>query len=393
MSLALDPQATRRAVIAGLGGTVITSATTGAQEGKIASMSQSVLAYVGCRTTRERNARGDGIVVYRLEDGNWKQVQLIGDLLNPSYLTFDREKRFLYTVHGDASEISAFGIHADGTLHFLNRQSCHGKNPVHLAADPSNRFIVVANHLTVENYVSNIAVLPRQPDGSLGAISDLVPLSGKIGPHRVEQPFAKPHQVGYDPRGRFIAVPDKGCDLVRLFELGTEGKLKALDGPAVARPGAGPRHIAFRPDSRFAYVANELDSTITGYRYNPETGSLTAFQRLPSTPDNFTGYNTGSEVAVSESGRFLYVSNRGDDSIGAFAINQTDGRLSPLGWVPCGGRTPRFFSLSPDEHSLYVANEDGDCITAFVVNQQSGLLTPRGVVARTGSPTCIVFSS
>jgi 6-phosphogluconolactonase len=357
-------------------------------------MINDFFAYVGCRTTRDRNARGDGIVVYRVEKGSWTQVQLADGLLNPSYLAFDRDKRFLYTAHGDASGVSAFRINADGTLSFLNYQSCGGKNPVHLVSDPSNKWLLVANHLTADNYVSNIAVLPRRSDGALEPVSDLVPLTGQIGPHRGEQPFAKPHQIAHDPQNRFLVVPDKGCDLLRGFQLDGAGKLEAISPlPPVVRPNAGPRHIAFRLDSRFAYVINELDSTITAYRYDAASGALTAFQRLPSVPDIFTGYSTGSEIAVSVSGRFVYASNRGHDSIGAFASDPADGRLTPIGWWPSGGKTPRFFVLSADGKSLYVANEDSDTITGFEVDPSSGMLTPLGIVAKTGSPTCIIFSN
>jgi 6-phosphogluconolactonase (cycloisomerase 2 family) len=380
------PQPSRRFVLAGLGG--LAAHPAGAQEKK--STVSSLFAYVGCRTTRERNARGDGITVYRVTETGWTQVQLVENLLNPSYLAFDREKRFLYSVHGDSSEVSAFRVQPDGRLSFLNKQSCQGKNPVHLTVDPANRFLLVANHLTVESYVSNIAVLPRRADGGLEAVGDLMALAGKTGPHRVEQPFAKPHQVEYDPHGRFIAVPDKGCDLVRMLALNGQGKLTAVDAPAAARPGAGPRHIAFTPDARYAYVVNELDSTVTAFRYAPETGALTPFQRLSSTPDSFTGYSTAAEIAVA--GRAVYVSNRGHDSIGAFAIDPADGRLTPLDWAPSGGRTPRFFAFAPDERKMFAANEDGDSITAFDI-EPSGLPVPRGVVVHTGSPTCIVFSN
>jgi 6-phosphogluconolactonase len=393
MSLTAGAGNTRRTVLAGLGVSLGTSVAASPLE-KTVFMSKDIFAYVGCRTTRERNARGDGIAVYRLDASAWSHLQTVGGLFNPSYLAFDRDKRFVYTVHGDASEVSAFRINPDGTLDFLNRQSCQGKNPVHLVIDPSNRWLLVANHLTAENYVSNLAVLPRRQDGTLEPVSDLVPLTGKTGPHRSEQPFAKPHQLAFDARQNFIAVPDKGCDLVRVFRLTDAGKLATVKSPPmIARPGAGPRHIAFRPDGRLAYVVNELDSTLTACRYDPGGGALEPIQRLSSVPDSFTGYSTGSEIAVSASGRFVYASNRGDDSIGVFACDQDSGRLSPRGWVSCGGKTPRFFALSSDGASLYAANEDSDTITAFGVDPATGALQPRGVVIRTGSPTCILFSS
>jgi 6-phosphogluconolactonase len=354
-------------------------------------------AYVGCRTTRERNARGDGIAVFRVDrqTGLWTQIQLVGELLNPSFLAFGQTRRCLYTVHGDASEVSAFGVDpATGMLRFINRASTHGKNPVHLTTDPTNRFLVIANHLTTPDYESNIAVLALGEDGSIGTLTDLIALKGKIGPHRVEQPFPKPHQVQYDPGDRFIVVPDKGCDLVRTYTLDTAGKLAAIAAsPAVAREEAGPRHVAFHPALPFAYVINELDSTVTAYRFDRETGALAPFQLLSSLPDDFTGNSRGSEIAVSGDGRFVYASNRGDDSIAAFAVDPANGRLRPAGWHASGGKTPRFFTLSPNGRQLFAANEDSDTITAFRLDRATGRLTEAGIAARTGSPTCIVFLS
>jgi 6-phosphogluconolactonase len=185
-------------------------------------------AYVGSRTTRERNARGEGLSVFRVDPATriWTSVQILRDLTNPSFLAFDRQRRFLYTVHGDLSEISAFRIDPQsGMLTFITQESTGGKNPVHLSVDPTNRFIIVANHIS-----SSLAVLPIGTDGALGKLCDLVTLTGKIGPHRVEQPFAKPHQVVFDGTDQFIAVPDKGLDRTFVFRIdaGT-GKLVPVD--------------------------------------------------------------------------------------------------------------------------------------------------------------------
>ena len=155
--------------------------------------SQKHFAYVGSRTTRERNARGVGLSVYEVDPGSveWKLVQVLEDLVNPSFLAFDRKQEMLYSVHGDRSEISAFRIAPrTGKLTLVNQESTGGKNPVHLCIDLGNRFVVVANHIT-----SSLAVLPLGADGALGKLCDLVTLAGNLGPHRVEQPFPKPHQV------------------------------------------------------------------------------------------------------------------------------------------------------------------------------------------------------
>jgi 6-phosphogluconolactonase (cycloisomerase 2 family) len=374
---------------------LVASGGAAAAEGKTMS-NPARLAYVGCRTSRERNARGDGINVYRIEaEGRpWTHLQLVGDLLNPSYLAFGRTHRTLYAVHGDSSEVSSFRIDpGTGRLGFLNRQSTHGKNPVHLTVDPTNRFLVIANHVTTPTLESGLAVLALGPDGALGELADLVPLKGKVGPHKVEQPFPKPHQVQYDPSERFIVAPDKGRDLVESYTLGADGKLKLAAASPHAQEGAEPRHISFHPRQPFGYVINELNSTVTAYRLDGQTGALTPFQVLPSLPDTFVGDSRAAEIEVSRDGRFVYASNRGGDTIAVFAIDQQSGRLTPRGWRKAGGKTPRFFALAPDGRTLFVANEDSDTIMALPMDTKTGLPGEPVLAAKVGSPTCIVFSA
>ncbi|KRR24919.1 hemagglutinin [Bradyrhizobium lablabi] len=346
--------------------------------------------YVGARTTKGRNARGNGLNVYRMDNasGGWTHVQLLADLVNPSFLTFDRSRRFLYTVHGDLSDITAMGIDKQsGMLRVINRQSTQGKNPVHLAIDPTNRHVIVANHIT-----STLAVLPRREDGSLGEVSDLVKLEGKIGPHRVEQPFAKPHQVEFDPSGRFIIVPDKGLDQVFTYALDAEkGKLQLVSS-AAAREGSGPRHVAFDPGGRFAYVVNELDSTVTSYRFDPTSGALAAFQVISALPESFTGNSRASEIAISADGRFVYASNRGYDSVAVLERDLQTGRLRTIACPPSEGKTPRFFAIHPSQRFVYVANEDSDTIKMFRVEIGKGTIVATDTVVQIGSPVCIVFS-
>jgi 6-phosphogluconolactonase len=353
-------------------------------------------AYVGSRTTRERNARGPGLSVYRVDPAletpagaAWTPVQVLGDLVNPSFLSFDRQRRFLYAVHGDRSEISAFRIDPQtGELRFLNRESTGGKNPVHVSVDPTDRFVVVVNHVS-----SSVAVLPIGESGALGRICDLATMTGEVGPHRVEQPFPKPHQALFDPGGRFIAVPDKGVDRIFVFRLDARtGRLLAVEGTGTrAREGAGPRHIAFHPSGSLAYIVNELDSTVMACRFDAGTGVLTPFQILSALPDSFVGNSRAAEICIPAAGRFVYVSNRGHDSIAVFSVDQSTGRLTAAGWCPSGGRTPRFFAFSPAEDVLFVANEDSDTITGFRVDPGTGGLSALGTVARTGSPVCILF--
>jgi 6-phosphogluconolactonase len=350
----------------------------------------SYVAYVGARTTKERGARGNGLNVYNVDakSGFWTHIQLLADLINPSFLALDRSRKFLYAVHGDLSDISSFAIDpVTSKLTKINRQSTEGKNPVHLTIDPTNRFVVVANHIT-----STLALLPRKEDGSLGAVVDLVKLEGKIGPHRVEQPFAKPHQTEFDPSGKFIVVPDKGLDRVFTYRIDLDrGKLVLATKPAEAREGAGPRHIAFHPKGRLAYVVNELDSTVTAFRFDPETGGLEPFQILSMLPDSFTGNSRGAEIGIGPDGQFLYASNRGYDSIAMFTINQADGRLGANGWQRTNGKTPRFFAIEPTGRYLFAANEESDNIVKCRIDPSNGSLAMAEEAVSVGSPVCIVF--
>lgn len=348
-------------------------------------------AYVGSRTTRERNARGEGITVYKVdqEAGTLAPVQVVKDLVNPSFLALNKAGDRLYTVHGDLAEVSAFSVDkATGKLTFINRQSCEGKNPVHLALDPSQRFLVVSNHIGGSLAVMNVA-----EDGSLGAVNQLLKLEGPLGPHRVEQPFAKPHFNPFDPSGQFVLVPDKGLDRIFSFRF-DNGKLFPADQPFVtSREGAGPRHLAFHPKAAFAYVINELNSSVTAYGFNTQTGALSPLQVLPSLPATFTGNSRASEIEIDHSGRYLYASNRGYDSVAVFAIDQGTGMLSPVEFMPTDGKTPRFFTLTPNERFLFALNEDSDTIISMAVDAHTGALSKTGFTVSTGSPVCMVFSA
>ena len=348
-----------------------------------------MFAYVGSRTSRERNARGEGLSVFRMDPqtSQLALVQVVGELVNPSFLALNRRGDRLYTVHGDQQEVSAFRVHpADGTLSFLNRQSCQGRNPVHLALDPTERHLVVSNHLTGE-----LAVMPVDAEGRLGEVTQRVALQGQPGPHRVEQPFSKPHFNPFDPSGQWVVVPDKGLDRIFSFRF-ADGQLHPADVPWVdTREAAGPRHVAFHPARPWVYAVNELDSTVTGYRFDAATGQMTPLQILSALPDTFTGNSRASEILVSPDGLRLYASNRGDDSVALFRIDLDSGRLAFVEATPSGGRTPRFCTLTPDGRFMFVLNEDSDSVLSFAVAPQTGRLVPTGLSVACGSPVCMVF--
>lgn len=353
-----------------------------------------MFAYVGCYTTPDRDGRGRGIQVYRMDpaSGAWSHVQLLADVPNPAWLALDSQQRHLYCVHGGdtLSQVSAFAIDlSTGRLSPLGSQPSGGRNPVALSVHhPTDRFVVVANYAD-----GTAGLLPINPDGSLGPLCDLVSLSGELGPHPTQQTAPHPHHIPFDPAGRFLLIPDKGLDRVFVFRLDpASGQLIPGDPPSVkARPGAAPRHAAFHPCWPFAYVINELDSTLTTYAYDSERGVLDQLQVLSTLPPAFDGRNTTAEIMVAPSGRFVYGSNRGQDAIAIFAVDPKHGTLEAIGWEPTGGRKPRFFGLDPDGRFLYAANQDGDTIVTFRVDQTSGSLAPTGQVVATGSPSCIVF--
>jgi 6-phosphogluconolactonase (cycloisomerase 2 family) len=348
----------------------------------------ALFAYVGCYTTPERHGRGNGINVYRVDRrrGGFTHVQHVGGLENPSFLAVDAAGRHLYSVHGDRSEATSFAIdRRTGHLRLLNRQPTGGYNPIHLAFDRTGRFLVVANYGT-----DSTAVLPIGKDGTLGPYSTLTTVTGAIGPHRREQNNIRPHHNPLDRSGRHFFLPCKGGDAVIAYRLDGRRGVLVEAGRVATRPGAGPRHIDFHPRRPFAYVINELDSTITTYRQRG--ARLTPLQTIPSTPPDFSGYSTGAEIAVDRAGRTIYVSNRGHDSIGVFAIDPARGTLTPRQWLPTKGAVPRFFSLDPVERFLYVANQGSHTIFAYRVGT-GGKLSPTPVTVKVGSPACIVFSS
>ncbi len=348
-----------------------------------------MFAYVGSRTTRARNARGDGISVYQCDQNTGKLtlVQVVGDLVNPSFLARNKAGDRLYVVHGDCEDISAFKIDAaSGKLEFLNRQSTEGKNPVHLALDPTEKFVVVSNHIT-----GTLVVLPIAEDGSLMPLTQKVQLEGEPGPHRKEQPFTKPHFNPFDPSGQYVLVPDKGLDKVFVFKF-QNGKLHPAKSPEMeARESSGPRHLAFHSNHPWAYVANELDSTVTSCKFDVSTGALTPFQIVSSLADTYTGNSRSSEIEVNAAGTTLYASNRGEDSIAVFAIDVNTGRLSLIQTQPANGKTPRFFALSPNNQWMFVLNEDSDSIETMKVNPVGGTLEFTSQRVQCGSPVCMVF--
>jgi 6-phosphogluconolactonase (cycloisomerase 2 family) len=353
----------------------------------VSDAAETHFAYVGSRTTRERGASGEGIAIFAVDAAasRWRHLDTVGGLVNPSFLALRPGGGTLYAVHGDGTEVSAFALNpASGTLSLVNRVSCGGTNPAHLVVHPNGRFLFVANHLS-----SNVAAIAIAEDGALGELVQLLPLPGEPGPHRKEQPFSKPHQLVFDPHGRFLIVPDKGIDATFFVAVdAATGRLALTGEPARDREGSGPRHAVVAPGGGHVYVVNELDSTVAAFSLQGE--GLVPIQRLNALPDDFFGFSRAAGIAITPDGRLLFASNRGHDSIAAFSVDQATGRLTALGHEPSGGRTPRFIAPSPDASAIICANEEGHTLTRIAIDE-NGRLQPAREVAVVRSPVCVAW--
>jgi 6-phosphogluconolactonase len=348
-------------------------------------------AYVGCRTTRERNAEGTGISVYRVSaPGEWQHLQTLGPLVNPSFLALNNTHRTLYTVHGDGCTVSAYRIEPDsGLLSPLNTQQCAGRNPVHLDFARDKTSLVVASYAT-----GTAARIRLMPDGALGEVTHpALEFSGKRGPHRDEQSSSHPHFIARYVTRRFDSdwhiVPDKGLDTVFAVRWPDNGP------PIVkthrSREGAGPRHAAFHPDLPLIYVSNELDSTVTTWMFDRETGYLEPLNTVPVVRADFHGANRAAGIVIARDGRALYVTNRGHDSIATIELDQATGTPGAMHWTSTQGQCPRFLCLGPDDQTLYVANENSHSIVQFRMDPDTCVPASTGYSINTGSPVSIVF--
>jgi 6-phosphogluconolactonase len=377
------------AIVVGLG-VLWTSALSPAQPAAEQSPKE-LLLYVGTYTY----GKSEGIYVYRMDlsSGALKFASVAKGVVNPSFLAFDPTKRYLYSVSEvsrsagkPGGAVSAFRRDPQtGELTFLNQQPSGGEGPCHLVVDRKGKSVFVAHYAG-----GSVSVLPIGEDGRLREPTDVVRHEGSgVNPQRQEAPH--PHSVNLDAANRFLFVPDLGLDKIMIYRVDlTEGKLKAND-EAWTRvgAGAGPRHFDFHPNGKYAYVINELDSTFTAFAYDNERGRLREIETVPTLPENFTGTNTCADVHVAPSGKFLYGSNRGHDSIVVFAINEDTGRLTYVAHEPTQGKTPRNFAIDPTGDFLLAANQNSDTVVAFRIDQTTGKLSPTGNIAHVPMPVCL----
>ncbi|AOS64182.1 lactonase family protein [Actinoalloteichus hymeniacidonis] len=311
-------------------------------------------------------------------DGTITATDTVAGVPDASFLAFSPDRRFLYAVNelSPTGTVTALSLTDPWLPSPINTASTQGSAPTHLVVHPDGRFLIAANYGS-----GSVVVHPLAEDGSVGAATDLVQ---HVGDSR--DPHA--HQVVIDPLDSRVIAVDLGADSVYVYSLDTASGTLRLDQQLRLASGSGPRHLAFHPDGRHAYVLAELDSTITVLAWDPTTGFTTG-ATISSRAAGATGENFPAEIAVSADGRFVYASNRGDDDIAVFAVAEDGASLTLLGTESTGGAWPRHFAIGPDGNHLYVANQNSGAISRLPRDPESGLLSP--VDATTEVPgVCVV---
>ncbi|MFB5759574.1 lactonase family protein [Paenibacillus medicaginis] len=347
---------------------------------------QRLLVFAGSYAEAEES----GVYVYSFDE-NTGELNLLDEfagLKNPTFLNVDPAARKLYAIgetvsaSGEkAGEAAAFDIDpAAGTIKLLNRvqtvaPTCHIQRNA------------AGDHLTVPSYHGGmIGLLAIEEDGKIGELLDVVQHEGKsVHPERQDRPH--PHSTFYSPDGKLLFVQDLGLDRIRAYSL--DGDKFKLHSETATHPGAGPRHLAFHPNGKLAFVINEVDSTVTSFAYDAEAGTLTEIETVPTLPEGFEGENTTAEITVSEDGAYVYGSNRGHDSIVVYAVDANTGKLSLVQHVPVQGQHPRHFALTPGGNYLIAANRDTNNIVTFRVDKTSGRLEYTGLSVSVSKPVCV----
>ena len=351
--------------------------------------------YVGTYTS----GKSEGIYLYglNLASGELRHIATTRSVKDPSYLALAPSRRSLYAVNEveefggkKSGALSAFSVDGrTGQLRLLNQQPSMGGAPCYVVVDRTGKFVLVANYVG-----GNVAVLPVRSDGSLGEAADVKQdLGSSINAERQEGPHA--HCIVLDPANRFAFTCDLGTDKIMIFRFDERlGNLIPNEEPSVKlKPGAGPRHLTFHPGGKFAYVINELHATVTVFAYDATRGDLKEVETVATLPADFTDANTSADIHVSPDGGFLYCSNRGHDSIAAFAIDSRTGRLTFVAHEPTRGKTPRNFAIDPTGSFLLVANQNSDNIVTFRRHRKTGRLSATGYVAQAPSPVCLQFTT
>jgi 6-phosphogluconolactonase len=313
--------------------------------------------------------------------------------VSPSFLALHPSGKFLYAANeiGDfqgekSGAVSAFAVDgATGNLSFLNQQASKGGGPCHLIVDHAGKNVLVANYGG-----GSVAVLPIAGDGRLGKATGFIQHKGSGATPRQKAPHA--HSINLDAAGRFAFAADLGLDKILIYKFDYAAGTLTPNDPAFAEvaPGSGPRHFAFHPSGKYAYVINEMTRTVTAFAYDAKRGALQSLQTITTVPDDVTSGST-AEVQVHPSGKFLYGSNRGHDSIAIFKIDADTGKLTAVGHQATQGKTPRNFGIDPTGRYLLAANQGTNTVVVFRIDQETGELKPAGTTIEVPTPVCVKF--
>lgn len=351
------------------------------------------LVYVGTYT----GAKSRGIYAFRFDaaTGALTPIGLVAETRSPSWLTLHPSGQVLYAAQevddvdaAKSGSVSAYRIdRATGALTLLNTQSSRGAHPCHLAVDRSG------SHLLVANYTGgNLAVLPIDRDGRLAPASQVIAHKGSsVNTARQASPHA--HSVDFDAGNRFAISSDLGADRLFIYRYDPKTGLTGGLQPALAAsPGAGPRHFAFHPNGRLGFGINEMAMTITSYAWDASRGALKTLASIPTLPRAVQKGDSTAEIRVHPSGRYVYGSNRGHDSIAVYRVAEATGILTRVEHQPTRGKTPRSFTIDPTGRWLVAANQGSDTLAVFRIDERTGGLTPAGGLTAVGAPVCVVFA-
>ncbi|MFI6169179.1 lactonase family protein [Nocardia sp. NPDC051052] len=370
----------RRGFLGILGGAGI-AVTTGAVRPAIAGAASGTRAFLGSYTSS--GAGGSGISVATVDPGTGRLiVESTVDVADPSFLALSPDRRYLYAVNegSGAGTATAIDLRAPRPT-VLNTVAVQGNAPTHLCVTPDGRYVLTANYES-----GSVSVLDVAGDGRLGAVVDVVQHTGS-GPDPERQSAPHAHQVSIDPSGQWVLVVDLGVDSIYVYQL-AGGTLNQHARVAMT-PGSGPRHLTFHPDGRTAFLANELNSTVTVLDWQADRGELRAGQSLPADLNGGGNRNYPSAPAVAKDGRFLYLANRGHDNVATFAI--VGGLLMPVGSTPCGGKFPRDLTLGPDGRRLYAADQKSNAVTVLDLDPTTGLPAAPSAPLNVPTVTCVLF--
>lgn len=347
---------------------------------------ENYILYVG--------AYGKGITAYRF-DPNGAKLQplgLAGEVVNPSFITADKGNRYLYAVsevEGNTNgAVVSFSIdRKTGQLTRLNARDSAGIAPCHLALDRTDKMLMVANYTT-----GGVSVFPVEHDGSLGEVSTLQTAHGH-GPNEQRQEGPHAHEVVIGSDNKIAYVPDLGLDEIRLYRIETSNTTIVPNQPPAAKqdPGMGPRHLVFSHDEQFAYVINELKSDVSVFRHDKSTGSMTKIQDVSSLPAGYKGENGPAEILIDAKGRYVYATNRGNDSIASFAVDPPTGTLRQIQVISAEGKMPRGLAFDPSGRYVLAGNQKSNNFVIFEINSGTGELKATGQVVNTPSPVAFLF--